>query len=111
MAGGGADGVARNGGDACPEAGDWWNIRTRFVWVRDDGVGGTLRWTSGPPVRQCNTRKWKEQVEAYLGQARKTIEGRLRPDIPVWRYVCFYPMDKKRGEEKNWYQLVPRAVL
>ena len=42
-------------------------------------------------------------MEAYLVQARKTMEGRLRPDIPARRYVCFYPMDKKRGEEKNWY--------
>ena len=50
-----------------------------------------------------NTPEWKEQVEAYLAQARKTMEGRLRPDIPARRYVCFYPMDKKRGEEKNWY--------
>ena len=50
-----------------------------------------------------NTPEWKEQVEAYPVQARKTMEGRLRPDIPARRYVCFYPMDKKRGEEKNWY--------
>ena len=50
-----------------------------------------------------DTPEWKEQVEAYLVQARKTMEGRLRPDIPARRYVCFYPMDKKRGEEKNWY--------
>ena len=52
MAGGGRDGVARKGGDACPEAGDSWNVRTRFAWVRNDGVGGTLRWTTDPPVRQ-----------------------------------------------------------
>ena len=50
-----------------------------------------------------DTPEWKEQVEAYLAQARKTMEGRLRPDIPARRYVCFYPMDKKRGEAKNWY--------
>lgn len=49
------------------------------------------------------TPEWKEQVEAYLAQARKAMEDRLRPDIPARRYVCFYPMDKKRGEEKNWY--------
>ncbi|MCY4489220.1 MAG: heme-dependent peroxidase [Deltaproteobacteria bacterium] len=51
-----------------------------------------------------DTAEWKEQVEAYLAQARKTMEGRLRPDIPARRYVCFYPMDKKRGEAKNWYE-------
>ena len=49
------------------------------------------------------TPEWKEQVETYLAQVRKTMESRLRPDIPARRYVCFYPMDKKRGEEKNWY--------
>ena len=24
---------------------------------------------------------------------------------PRGRYICFYPMDRKRGEEKNWYRL------
>ena len=50
-----------------------------------------------------NTTEWKERVAAYLTQAQKTMEGRLRPDIPARRYVCFYPMDKRRGEAKNWY--------
>ncbi len=49
------------------------------------------------------TPRWKEQVEAWLAQARKTMEGRLWPDIPARRYVCFYPMDKRRGEARNWY--------
>ena len=51
------------------------------------------------------TPEWKERVDAYLAQARQTMESRLRPDIPARRYVCFYPMDKKRGEEKNWYDV------
>ncbi len=29
---------------------------------------------------------------------------RLYPEIPPARYLCFYPMDRKRGETKNWYQ-------
>src|SRR2546430_8218668 len=24
---------------------------------------------------------------------------------PRHRYICFYPMDRRRGEEKNWYTL------
>ena len=51
-----------------------------------------------------DTPEWKQQVEAYLVQARKSMEDRLRPEIPARRYVCFYPMDKRRGESKNWYQ-------
>ncbi len=50
-----------------------------------------------------DTPEWKEQVDAYLAQARMTMKDRLRPDIPPRRYVCFYPMDKKRGEARNWY--------
>ena len=28
---------------------------------------------------------------------------RLFPRIPRSKYLCFYPMDKKRGEQVNWY--------
>jgi len=29
----------------------------------------------------------------------------LRPQVPPNRFLCFYPMDKKRGENKNWYDV------
>ena len=29
--------------------------------------------------------------------------SRLWPEIPQRRYLCFYPMNKFRGETKNWY--------
>ena len=32
------------------------------------------------------------------------MKVRLWPDIPEARYICFYPMDRRRGEQKNWYQ-------
>ena len=28
---------------------------------------------------------------------------RLFPAIPDAKYLCFYPMDRKRGEQVNWY--------
>ena len=31
------------------------------------------------------------------------MAARLFPSIPDTKYVCFYPMDKKRGEHVNWY--------
>ncbi len=39
--------------------------------------------------------------------------GRLWAPIPQRRYVCFYPMDKKREGAENWYMLPfeERAVL
>lgn len=49
--------------------------------------------------------EWEETVEAELDKQRKAAQPRLRPGIPPRRYVCFYPMNKLRGEEKNWYQV------
>jgi hydrogen peroxide-dependent heme synthase len=42
------------------------------------------------------------QKEAMQGQLGR-VSGRLFTDFPARRYVCFYPMDKRRGEIKNWY--------
>ena len=33
------------------------------------------------------------------------MNSRLFRDVPPQRYICFYPMDKKRGEQVNWYML------
>ena len=36
---------------------------------------------------------------------RNYIQSRLHPDLPDAEHVCFYPMDKRRGPEDNWYDL------
>ncbi|TDQ38778.1 hydrogen peroxide-dependent heme synthase [Aureibacillus halotolerans] len=33
------------------------------------------------------------------------IQARLKPILPKWPYVCFYPMDKRRDGSDNWYML------
>jgi chlorite dismutase len=33
------------------------------------------------------------------------MSTRLFPEIPKSKYICFYPMDRKRGELKNWYEV------
>ncbi|WP_302081694.1 heme-binding protein [Salinibaculum rarum] len=33
------------------------------------------------------------------------IQSRLKPSIPDATHVCFYPMDKRRQPEQNWYDL------
>jgi len=42
--------------------------------------------------------------EELAGQ-RQRVEGRLFPTLPEARHFCFYPMNKRRGEKHNWYQL------
>ena len=54
---------------------------------------------------QPYTQEWNQAVETELMRLRQTMEARLWSEIPQRRYLCFYPMDKKRGEEKNWYQV------
>jgi hydrogen peroxide-dependent heme synthase len=41
------------------------------------------------------------------------VQGRLKPAIPEMEHICFYPMDKRRGEAVNWFTLPPgeRAKL
>jgi chlorite dismutase len=40
-----------------------------------------------------------------MDRQREAMRVRLFPEIPDAKYVCFYPMDRKRDEDKNWYQV------
>jgi len=51
------------------------------------------------------SEEWNAEIEAALKRQREAMRPRLFPEIPPQRYICFYPMDRRRGEEKNWYQL------
>ena len=51
------------------------------------------------------SKEWNDAVEETLERQREAMRLRLYPKIPDSRYLCFYPMDRKRGEEKNWYTL------
>jgi hydrogen peroxide-dependent heme synthase len=52
--------------------------------------------------------EWNDEIEQVLNRQREAMRVRLYPEIPDSKYLCFYPMDRKRGEDKNWYQ-VPMA--
>src|SRR5882762_3817401 len=49
--------------------------------------------------------EWKAEIEDVLARQREAMAPRLFPEMPPHKYLCFYPMDRKRGEDKNWYQL------
>jgi hydrogen peroxide-dependent heme synthase len=51
------------------------------------------------------SKEWNDAVEETLERQREAMRPRLYPKIPDNRYLCFYPMDRKRGEQKNWYLL------
>jgi len=60
-----------------------------------------------------NSDAWNEAFTAMKIEQRGVMKKRLFPAIPARRYLCFYPMDKKRGETKNWYRedIARRAAM
>jgi chlorite dismutase len=52
-----------------------------------------------------HSEEWKREIQETLNRQREAMRPRLFPSIPATRYVCFYPMDRRRGEDKNWYTL------
>lgn len=47
--------------------------------------------------------EWNRELDRELAKQRDAAAPRLWPEIPQRRYLCFYPMNKLRGETKNWY--------
>ena len=41
--------------------------------------------------------------DAEMETQRGRVMNRLFIELPQRRYVCFYPMNKRRGETSNWY--------
>ena len=52
-----------------------------------------------------HSEEWGHEIRETLARQKEAMRPRLFPAIPPHRYVCFYPMDRKRGEDKNWYTL------
>jgi hydrogen peroxide-dependent heme synthase len=52
-----------------------------------------------------HSEPWTQAIEETLTRQRAAMAPRLYPEIPASRYACFYPMDRRRGESKNWYML------
>jgi len=51
------------------------------------------------------SEEWNREIEQTMERQRQAMRPRLYPKIPDSHYLCFYPMDRKRGEDKNWYTL------
>ncbi len=60
-------------------------------------------------VVELSTHTSAPRTEEAMREAEAALRERLEPDLPQSRYVCFYPMSKLRGEERNWYMLESAA--
>jgi hydrogen peroxide-dependent heme synthase len=53
----------------------------------------------------AHSEEWKQAIAETLVRQKEAMHPRLFPEMPKHRYICFYPMDRKRGEDKNWYMV------
>jgi len=54
---------------------------------------------------EAHSEEWKKAIAETIARQKEAMKPRLFPAMPPNRYVCFYPMDRRRGEDKNWYML------
>ncbi len=54
---------------------------------------------------EAHSEEWNREIQATLARQKEAMRPRLFPEMPKHRYICFYPMDRKRGEDKNWYMM------
>jgi chlorite dismutase len=49
------------------------------------------------------SEEFERAFDAEMESQRQRVMNRLFLELPKGRYVCFYPMNKRRGEALNWY--------
>jgi chlorite dismutase len=49
--------------------------------------------------------EFEAAFEKEMADQKERAKDRLFCRIPEHKYVCFYPMSKRRGEQVNWYSL------
>src|SRR5512139_29553 len=51
----------------------------------------------------AGTEAFETAFDTEMDEQRRRVQGRLFVEVPERRHVCFYPMNKRRGEQRNWY--------
>lgn len=81
---------------------------TSYVSVIELGLyESTMKTYSGLVERgmEPHSEEWNREIASVVARQKEAMHPRLFPEIPKSRYVCFYPMDRRRGEDKNWYRV------
>jgi chlorite dismutase len=47
--------------------------------------------------------EFEKAFDEEMEEQKRRVLPRLFTSVPARRYLCFYPMNKRRGEHKNWY--------
>ena len=85
---------------------DFLDLRHSYVSVVELGLYESSRKTyeaAAPRASTLTRAEWNAEIAASLERASGAMKPRLFPAIPDSKYLCFYPMDRKRDEQVNWY--------
>jgi chlorite dismutase len=83
---------------------DFLNLSHSYVSVVELGLYESTRKTYEAAANlEQHSPEWKAEIAATLARQSAAMAPRLYPAVPEARYLCFYPMDRKRGETVNWY--------
>lgn len=101
--------VAQTAFDRC-ELAEYFEPRDSYVSILELGmydatakIHATLKERNLKPYSSEWNTAFDELLQEQASQPRNA--SRLWARIPQRRYVCFYPMDKKREGADNWYML------
>lgn len=85
---------------------DFLNLTHSYVSVVELGLYESSRktWEAATAKGlEPHTPEFDAEVKQSLERAASAMAPRLFPAVPEAKFLCFYPMDRKRGEDKNWY--------
>jgi chlorite dismutase len=85
---------------------DFLDLRHSYVSVVELGLYESSRKTYEAATAkgfEAHTPEWNAEIAASLQRGSDAMASRLFPAVPEAKYHCFYPMDRKRGEQVNWY--------
>jgi chlorite dismutase len=85
---------------------DFLELRHSYVSVVELGLYESTRKTYESAAEkglEQHSPEWNAEIAATLDRQLDAMAPRLFPLVPEAKYLCFYPMDRKRGETVNWY--------
>ena len=87
---------------------DFLDLRHSYVSVVELGLYESTRKTyemAAAKGLETFSPGWQADVAESLKRAGAAMASRIHPAVPEAKYLCFYPMDRKRGEAVNWYKV------
>jgi hydrogen peroxide-dependent heme synthase len=91
----------------------WGILSPEFSWLsmteRSEYITSEQEFIHGLESEEKLVRgsaEFEAKLTAFRTRMAKYLNDRLRPNLPDWPVICFYPMSKRRGGPgQNWYAL------